>query len=201
LRDAEKAFTAALTHLDHPRLHHLLGLTYMQHGRTALGVSELEKAAMAFDPSLLHDRSWTRYWRDLANAYREIGRLDEALAAFDVAQFLSYPIPAYVKSCLRVARAYRSRGEVVHEIDVYKGTLRAISAWVKSGGSAAPLLRKVAEEVTASLEARGITQEESSALIRSLVESSPDLEEQLLRHVASFRKAREGNYRAASKGL
>jgi hypothetical protein len=83
----------------------------------------------------------------------------------------------------------------VNEIDVYKSTLRAISAWAESGGSTAPLLRKVAEEVTASFEAKRITQEESPALIRSLVESNPDLEEQLVRYVASFRKAHEGNHR------
>lgn len=188
LREAENAFANALSHMDHPRLHHQLGITRIQSDKTAAGLPELEEAAKSWDPSLLHDRSWMRYWRDLADAYKDAGRLDEAIAAYDVAQFLSYPVPAYVTSLLSVARAFRNRGDFDREVDVYRNTLRILSRWGKSGGTISAVLRRLADEVAASHGEQHFTKVESRALTRSLVERFPDLQEQLLRQVALSRK-------------
>jgi len=153
--EAEADFKASLGIHDDPRTHHQLGKLYVQHRMMEKGIAELEKAAFSFDPSVVYERVWPLFWKDLARAYRRTGRLEDAVAAYDMAQFLHMPIASYLHSRIVVGRAYRSREEYDKEMQLYLNTIEFLSAWQKPNQPPPDVLNEIANQAALSYNEQG----------------------------------------------
>jgi tetratricopeptide (TPR) repeat protein len=126
---ALRATRRALQRHDSPMLRMKLGSILLKTGKTDDAVAELERAAEAWDPSVLSSGSWTPIWLQLGMAYEAARRPSDALRAYDMAQFLQLPVPHYMYCRLSVGRLLHATGAYRKEHKLYRETLRLLQRW------------------------------------------------------------------------
>jgi len=142
---------------DEPAFHYHLGTIYLQRNMLNEGIAALESAASHWDPSVIRRPGWSAYWHQLADAYLEAGWLDEALAAYKKARFLSESVEEYLQVQLYLGRVYRQRGSFEQEIEAYVYAVQVLADLDQLGSQQAALLTELALRAAEAYLGRGMS--------------------------------------------
>jgi tetratricopeptide (TPR) repeat protein len=146
-------------------------MAYIQRGLLQEGIAELEQAVGFWDPKGIRLGWGPLYWEDLAEAYRQAGRLHDAIAAYETAQFFRFSVHPYLRIQLAIGETYREQGDYTSEIDAYVRAVNMLSARGRLGPQDQDMLRKLARHAAVSYERQGLMVEEALAAHQSLVEA------------------------------
>jgi tetratricopeptide (TPR) repeat protein len=125
------------------------------------GIAELERAAGFWDPKVLRRPWWSLYWEDLAQAYRQAGRYDDAIAAYEMAQFFRFSVHPHLQVQLAIGETYRIQEDYAREMDAYMRAVEVLSVRDKLAPEDRDLLRSLARHAVTSYQRQKLTAEEA----------------------------------------